>query len=104
MESPCPDLDLVREALKVAREALAAGRRVEALAKGSDDNAIIVAAHAQRELRPALEALAVSMELVLTARRDGYRQGVADGTAETEQRLAEAEDNRPPPLRSVGNA
>ena len=103
MESACPDLELVREALKVAKEALAAGRRVEELAKGSDDNAIIVAAEAQRDLRPALEALTVSKELVLTARRDGYRQGVADGTADTEQRLAGTQEQRPPPLRSVGS-
>ena len=103
MESACPDLNLVREALNVARAALAAGRRVEALAEGSDDSAIIVAAAAQRELRPGLEALTVSMEMVLAARQAGYRQGVADGTAETERRLAEAEEQRPPPLRIAGS-
>ena len=101
MESACPDLNLVREALNVAKEALAAGRRVEELAEGSDDSAIIVAAQAQRELRPGLEALTMSMEMVLAARQDGYREGRQDGIAETERR--QAEESRPPPLR-IANA
>jgi hypothetical protein len=89
MESACPDLEFVRETLEIARQALAAGRRVEALAEGSDDSAIIVAAAAQRELRPGLEALTLSMEMVLAARQAGYRQGEQDGAAEAERRLAE---------------
>lgn len=101
MGSACPDLDLVREALKIVA-------RIETLAAGpgaSRDRALIIAAKGARQLVAPLEMLAAARaadecdaEMLATARRKGFREGIAHAEALAAARLAEAGE-RCPPLR-----
>ena len=93
MKSACPGLDhardmlvIARETLGVARLALEAVRRIEALAEvpGASRD-LIIAAAAARELRAPLEAHGMSAELLIAARQAGYREGTVRERAATDR-------------------